>query len=288
MARTMFPLRPPDAAAPRIGLLATFRPDTVPEREVGFTFNPESCAESGVGDPDPCNTTHDKTIPDGPDLVEAEPFYAWAGDKCSLWDWQEREFQARARRQLAASLSYQVAHELWTGDQAQAQGSPNRFLASEDSDVLTDGATSITDAIARLEQGMANCIKGAGSGVIHLPPAAATYMHQLNLLVRQGNILQTILGTLVVVDAGYDGSSPLGTPATDDSVWAYATGGIIVRIGPERLVPEPGLDSGQAITRSTNTVEYRAERMAAVGWDGCCHLAVEMDIGWLNEGGPGS
>lgn len=287
MAEPLFPILAPAAEPPRIGLLRTFTPTQVEDREVGFTFNPESCGESGVGDPDPCNTEHSKDIPDNPDTVEGGPFYIWAGDKCSPWELERRDWQSRARRQLAATRSYQIAHELWTGDQADSQGSTtNKRLASEASDVLTAGATSPTDAIARLEQGLADCLKG-GRGVIHVTLHALTYLAALQLVRREGNLLLTVADTIVVADAGYTGSGPASDVA-DDSVWAYATGGIIVRVGPEHMVPGGNLGSGEAVDRATNTVEYRVEQKAAVGWDGCCHLAAEMDLGWLDLGGAGS
>ncbi len=89
----------------------------------------------------------------------------------------------------------------------------------------------------------------------------------------------------MIADAGYDGSSPYGAAAEDGSQWAYATGIPVVRLGPVAVYPD---SLAEAINRSTNTVEYRAERLAAVGWDGCCHLAAELNLGWADIGGLGS
>lgn len=290
MAPQLFPIPAPLAEPPRVGLLPTLGRTVVEvtnEREVDFTFSPEACGVSATGPGDPCATDLDtKTISDNPDSVGAWSFYVWAGDKCSPWELQ-RDWQGRARRQLAATLSYQVARELWTGDEASGQaGAPNRSLASIDSDVLTSSATSATDALARLEYALGDCAHGA-RGMIHATRHAATYWAQLGLIRREGALLLTYLDTLVVADAGYDGSGPEGQAATDDSQWAYATGPVLVRLGPERLLPEAD-DIASATNRSNNTVEWRAERKAAVAWDGCCHLAAEMDIGWADIGGAGS
>lgn len=283
------PITPPLAEEPRPGsgaLLPTLGravTNVEEDRLVGFTFNPENCGESGTIGVDPCVAASNKAIPDNEPIVAAWPFGIWAGDKCSPTE-LGRDWRGRARRQLAATRSYQVARELWTGAEADDAGAPNRRLADVDSDVLTDDATSPTDALARLEQGLADCIKGA-RGVIHATRHAATFWAQLGLLRREGNQLLTFLDTIVIADAGYDGSGPDGQAATDGSQWAYATGMPIVRLGPESTFPE---NMAQATNRSTNMVEFRAEQKAAVSWDGCCHLAVELELGWLDLGGAGS
>lgn len=292
MAQQVTPIPAPLAEPPRAGsgaLLPTLGrlvTEVANDRDVAFGFGPEACGASGVLSVDACLVSDSKTIGDNPATVEAWAFDVWAGDKCSPWE-IGRDWRGRARRQLAATLSYQVAHELWTGDMAVAMaGSPNPYLASLDSDVLTDGPTSPTDALAVLEYGLGQCTKGS-RGVIHASRHTATYWAQLGLLRREGAQLLTFLDTIVVADAGYDGSGPEGQAAVDGSQWAYASGIPIVRLGPERLVPD-GDDLGPALDRSTNLVEYRAERRAAVAWDGCCHLAAELDLGWADIGGAGS
>lgn len=255
------------------------------DRDVGFAFDPESCGVSGTLDGDSCGSGATKSIPDGRDNVEAWPFGVWSGDKCAPFQ-LTRDWRDRAIRQLDASISYQVARELWTGDEAQAMGAPNRYLASIDGDVLTERPTSPTDALAVLEQGLGDCAHGA-RGVIHATRHTATYWEALNLLRREGNMLLTALDTIVIADAGYDGSGQYGEDATDGSQWAYATGMPIVRVGPVFTIPDEG-DMAAATNRATNLVEWRAERKAAVSWDGCCHLAAELDLGWLDLGGAGS
>lgn len=297
MALPLTPIPAPPAEPPRLSLLRTFAPVEVPfptppvdpsdteaarQREsVGFTFEPESCPASGVGNPDPCNEDNDKPIPDGTPTVEAEPFYVWAGDKCSSFGSRDRDWQGRARRQLAATISYQVAHELWTGDQATEQGSPNMFLASPAADELTDGPVSPQDALALLEYGLGQCAKGQ-RGVIHATAALVTEWVGASLLHREGASLLTALDTIVVMDAGYDGSSPSGQPAEDGDQWAYATGRPIIRISPEVVIPDT---LAEALNRRTNKIEYRVEREAAISWDGCCLLAVEVDAPFPLLGG---
>lgn len=295
MPTDLFPITPPLAEPPRagsgallptLGRLVAGLDGGLPEREVGFAFNPENCGESGTLAEDPCDSTPStKTIPENLAQVRQQGFYVWAGDKCSPFPAIERDFRAFSLRQLQAALSYQVAHELWTGDRAAADGlTTNRSLASIDSDVLTSVPTSPTDALARLEYGLGDCAHGA-RGVVHADRITATFWGHLGLLRREGAQLLTFLDTIVVADAGYDGSGPDGQAAVEGSRWAYATGMPIVRLGPERVIPDT---MAQAVNRTTNEVEWRAERKAAVGWDGCCHLAVELDLDTANIGGPGS
>lgn len=274
----LFPIEAPFATPPRVGLLPTLNGgETVnDDKQVGFTYNPENCGESGVGDP--CDTDVSKDIPANQGNVEAAPFYIWAGDKCAPWE-LGRDWQGRARRQLRASESFQVAYELWTGDQAQGNGS-TRYLTNEvSSDVVTDVATSPTDAIAKLEYALGSCGKGR-RGMLHITTHLATYLFELSVIRREGSLILTGLDTIVVADAGYDGSGPYAA-AADDSQWAYATGIVQVRLGPEHVVPT---SMEEALNRSSNLVEYRAERQAAVAWDGCCHFAAEIDLGWAAVG----
>lgn len=293
----LFPITAPLAEPPRQGsgallpTLGRLAAEGLPEREVGFAFDPEGCGESDTLPEDPCDTTPaTKTIAENPGLVGAPGFVIWTGDKCSAFDFESRDFPGRAQRQLAAVRSYQVAHELWTGDEASSVTEPSdvtfRWLAHLDSDTLTAGPTSPTDALAELEYALGQCGKGR-RGVIHVTRHAATFLWSQQLLRREGNQLLTGLDTIVIADAGYDGSGPEGQPMVDGSQWAYATGMPIVQLGAERILPGRG-DTGAAINRGTNTIEWRAEQKAAVGWDQCCHLAAEINLQLADIGGAGS
>jgi hypothetical protein len=284
---------PQMAMPPRVGLIpsltAMMEEDAFTGQArwgAGYAFNPEGCGSGGVLNP--CG--HDeKEIADNPAVIDVEPFVVWAGDKCAPWQ-LDRDWKGRSRRQLAATESYQVARELWRGDLASVEIDnngdpwPNRWLASPDSDVLTDGPTSIVDAVACLEHAMGQCAKGQ-RGMIHVTRQAATYMATQYLVRREGNLLLTIHDTIVVPDAGYDGSGPDGQDAAEGSSWIYGTTMIQLRMSPVDTVPN---DMSEATLRTTNMVEFRAERLASAAWDHCCHLAVELDMSLCDIGGPGS
>lgn len=285
---------PPVASPPRLGLFATFPPDTNTGRgssdDVGFQFAPENCGEVGVAD---ACVSGEKDIPDAPDTVAADAFVVWAGDRCSAFG-RDRNREQRARNQLDAGESFAVARELWRGDIAQSSAlTDNKYLADPAADVLTASGglvqpTSATVALACLEQALGDCLHGA-RGVIHATRQVVTHWQALNLLRREGNVLLTALDTLVVADAGYDGSgfnnAGEAVDAEDGNVWAYATGPVVVRLGRVVTVPD---NVASAFDRSVNTEEWRAERLAAVGWSGCCHLAVSVDVPLCDIGGLGS
>lgn len=285
------PVQAQPAAPPRVGLVPQAR--VVNERDErwvgGFAYQPEGCAEAGTVDP--C-ASGSKTISDNAANVEFEPFGVWAGYKCSAHGDIEQDWRGRAERALEACTSKQVEAEFWTGEIAQAMdAAPNRYLASGDSDVLTDGAVPVNDALACLEQGLAEC--GCGSrGMIHATRQIVTLWQAGGALRRDGNQILTVNDTIVVPGAGYDGSGPDGQPAADGSVWAYATSLVDVRLSSIDVLPSnaSGLDALMrgALHRGENTVEVRAERLAAATWDGCCHFAVEIDASLCGFGGPGS
>jgi len=276
------PIAAPPAVPPRVGLIASAitPPTEQGERwQLGITYQPENCSGGGVGDP--CGGGS-KTIGPNADIVDYDPFYVWAGDQCSAFGFDAHDYIGRANRLLLASESFQIAREFWTGAQATASGWPNRFLASAASDVLSPG-TGLTpiQALSCLEMGLADCNDGQ-RGMIHATRQVALLWAQNGLIKREGNLVLTINDTIVVADAGYDGSDPDGNPATNGAVWAYATDMVTVRRGPIAVVPDK---FSEAVDRSVNLIEYRAERLAAATFDGCCHLAVQIAADVCGIGG---
>lgn len=295
----------PPAAPPSVGLVAAARdwgrtPDPIdPDNRWmnGYAYSPENCVAADVADP--CDPTFDFTPAANQGIVEAEPFLVWAPDECSAFDFRNRNYEARAIRVLEACESKQIARELWRGDLSIESGWNNSRLASLDSDVVGAAASAPKDALACLEQGLAECGCGA-QGMIHATRQLVTHWQGENLLRREGNLILTYLDTVVVPDAGYDGSGPPVAPgdtqpvkeAASGSIWAYATGMVFVKRGPIEVVPVVNgetVDIRNALARGNNTVSVRAQRMATATWDSrCCHLAVEVDMTLCGLGGAGS
>lgn len=302
------PVPAPPAQPPRLGLLPTIRAlgDVTERWEQGFAFAPEQCHSSGRGSWN-CAQGDAKTIQANPAVVQTRPFYVWAADKCAPFD-RTRDWQGRADRMLAASESFQISDELWTGTVAQASTEPdgvtpwpNRYLASPEADVLndpvTDGAFSPLNALACLEYAVGQCQNGS-RGVIHCTRQLATHWDHYGMLRREGNMLLTALDTIVIADAGYDGSGPAGQAESEGSQWAYATGMLQIRLGDVKHLPgtegewnelvaaqQFNTPDAQRFNPATNLIEVRSERSAAVSWDSCCHLAVNVDLPLCYVGG---
>jgi len=273
--------------APRVGLIASARVEQPPARpaaasdsdpvtrwEAGFAWEPVNvCTGGGVADP--CGTDA-LTASDSLDQQEYNPVLLWKADKCTSKGRVPRDPVARVRQALTACTSKLLAGELWEGTLAVAKGFPNRFLADPEANTLTDGAVSEASAIACLEEGLAAC--SCGTGMIHVTPGMMIRIADHGLIERFGNVFRTANDTIVVADAGYTGTGPEGQPASNGSVWAYATDMVDVRLGPIVTYPDSDAAAMTIGTAPDNTLTYRAQRLAAATWDGCCHLAVEVDI----------
>jgi hypothetical protein len=146
------------------------------------------------------------------------------------------------------------------------------------------GVVSVEVGVAKLEQGLADCGLGLG-GVIHLTRQAAQIAgSQGAIRMDSDGVLRTRLGTPVVAGSGYDPSlspaaatatvTPVPAPAAlgprADNQWGFATGPVYVYLGESQHV-------GEHLDISTNVLSVIAERPAAVYWDSCCAVSVQMD-----------
>lgn len=277
-----------------MGLIVAGRNPSDPDDrwENGITYEPECVPDSGTP-LDACDPAEVDT-PSANATVAWDPYFLQVGYNCGTFGWKGRDWQALVRRRLAADEERQLSAELWRGALARAEGYPNRFLASAAADVLTDGATGLTDGLACLEQYLAEC-NGGQQGMIHATTQVVDHWLALgHLLRREGNVLYTnSRDTIVVPGAGYDGSGPQspqplegqGTPeaAAEGSVWAYVTGIIEVRLGRVDVLGGP--DQPAQMDRTGNSVDLIAERAALASWDLCCHGAVELDVSLCSAGG---
>lgn len=236
--------------------------------QLGFSYRPTSCGCAQAWSWECGETKPDKDTPSAVDLVDYEPFHVVASSP----DCQHvGDPEAEARALLATTQSRAVEHELWTGTMVPG----NLHLASAHATVLGGGdPVAPRAALAALTQALASCA-GGHRGMIHAPVYATSLWE--DWLVEEGDVLRTMSrGDIVVPGAGYPGTSPAGAVPADGTVWAYATGLVSVLLGDVEVVPD---DDGQALDRRTNSLIYRAERVAAASWDGCCHFAVLVNLG---------
>lgn len=255
----------------------------------GWEFQPEGCGLGGR-DSIECEGNTGVMEPErGPANVEGDPVWIWAGDTCSTFGTADRDWQGRARRQLQLIESYELADELWDGTITQADSLANMWLAGPavESDTVTTGPTDPVPALACIEAGLANAMKGA-QGMVHVTVQVLTHLVAADAVQRSGNLWVTPNGHIVVADAGYSGAGPGGS-APGASQWAYGTPIIGVRLAPVQIIPGD-LDGARmlaaAMDRGVNDITVVAGRLAGFQWSSeCAHIAAELDVAVCAIGG---
>lgn len=290
MAQPRMVVQAPSVLAPAVGLLQTVRPvvhGSTPDEmrwEGGLTFLPNGCVTAHVAS-NQCSTgPHDDKPADTlPAIVQYDPYIVWTGAKCTTLQGVGRnELEPRMRTALELTQGVSIENELWTGAQAIADGSPNLYLAGGspnfvDLSPLGSDVSPGAYGLAALQEFIANC-SPSGRGMIHATANVVT-MWQSKMIVRNENgLILDLYGNWIVAGNGYDGSDPDGNiDATGETAYAYATGLVDVHLSQITSLPDPDRLI-EAVRRSDNTVEWRAERVAAAVFDGCCHAGVRVGI----------
>lgn len=288
MVTMLSPVLAPPAQPPRVSLLQSvqlIQGDELGRWEAGYEFVPLGVGAGGVVAAEWCagETARDGERPPG--IVGARPYWVWEARECTSLQMRYAQAAAEARQLLQVTESYHVAREFWRGDEATAAGADwddQPVLARPSSDTLTNGAVDFVEALACLERGLASAQRGR-RGMIHATPELVTHWASKYVVYRDGNQLVTLLGTIVVTDAGYDGSGPNGEAAADNSQWAYATGMVQVRLGDTTVLP--GTEA-EELNRQVNTTEVYAQRLVSPSWDLTAHLAVEVAVPLCLMGPP--
>lgn len=242
----------------------------------GVSYEQRPC--SGGGTYDPCDPDPVEVTSLG-DPVYVAGFPIKVGSACSALD----GYTVARLPELVADLlwvrqHYIAGREFWTGEQAQASGWDNPYLQNAATVTTVGYSLSTCGGLAALEDAIGNECSG-GAAVIHASPALATAWARDFQVQRVGDVLYTTAqGTPVISGPGYLGTGPDYTDPTEESAgttWAYATGLLDVRLGPA-VRSEPIATN---IDKDTNKVTVWGERLAQISWDGCCHLAVQIDLG---------
>lgn len=297
------------AAAPPLSLLRVpgvlYTPSAAQSHWLsGVAFEPEACTNTldldgdvtdipywwntCSGDAETANAAEyfgfgTKAIGLNPDPVEVAPFVLWAGYQCTSLDVGHgprlAEIEAKTRRRLEAITPAAVEHELWTGQVATQMGATNDHLTDSTVTTIQGGAPlGYVTALAEIEQALFDR-DHRGGHMIHAQPRVVTAWMSDGLvsLVPGRTHLETALGTIVVPGSGYPGTSPdpLNTAASYAYSWAYGTGFVRAIVGPISVTP-PG--SAQSTDRENNDQEIRAERDAAVFWDGCALVGAYVSL----------
>lgn len=248
--------------------------------------------DGGVGGAyDPCNAT---AMSPGAlaGAQTGEAFVVWEAESCSALGEERFVAVERAKNLLEATTSKRIASELWKGTLAQAQGWTNRRInnptAAGNKGLINGGAAvNRIAAFAALEQAIGEQGSGA-TYYIHCTRRTASFWIAEHLIHRVGNRLVSELGTVIIADAGYDGSAANGTVTADGTkAWAYATGPIRLWVSdPEvqtsnQASPVPDISADDAIAegfdRVNNLITVRAYRYAVAVFDSPVHVGVFVD-----------
>lgn len=278
----------PPARPPRYSLLIAAPSITDSVRwQAGVTFAPEGCGDGGrvaidcIGGTDPIDPA------ENPEWATSDAFAVWAADRCSTFGRAARDYAGRARRQLEATQSFQIAAEVWGGSLVgepillgSSEVNENLPLTDVSSDRVTTTAVAPVDALAMVVGALGACGQGR-QGMIHVTPQVLEHLITNSAVYRDAGLWYSAMGHLIVADDGYDGSGPGGVPASTTQ-FIYGTSMMQVRLGEIMTVPsepESGeIDWPAAVDPYTNLVTVIAQRPALVEWDRCCHIAAEVNI----------
>lgn len=275
----MFTEVPPvQAAAPTTGLLVSaIRPRGESEQSWvnGFAWRTERCPTwQGY---EPCDTLATAPAADGNGIEYHRPVAYRVRDECTTLS---GEFDtSRVERMADAVASHVIAEELWEGTITQANpydtrdetGRTNNYLARPTATIVGVGPYPIHEAVGLLEEA-ARRDAGGQQVVIHMP-LRLVEADGIDI-VRNGNLMYTRAGSLVIADSGYTGTGPAGEAASDTSAWLYATGPVTVRTTNVDIGTEPA----STLDRSINRRTVWANRVFAATFDPCTHFAIQAAL----------
>lgn len=238
----------PEPRGLRYGLLvAATGPLELPDHAIssGVRYEPVSCGFARLYPIEcPTDTPTHKVFDGDDELVDVETFVAYATLQCApvgrSWD----------------SMRTRVLRRLANGEQSIAEQALNeQILADPDLEPVGVGdPTSFTDTIASLEQWLygQDGANYGNVGYLHAPVRMAEHAARTGLIVKDGPLMRTVLGTVWVFGGGYP-----------DDGRIYATGNTTVWRSPDPIVP----DLPQTFDRVTNVSYALAERPYAVAYD---------------------
>jgi len=211
----------------------------------------------------------------------ATPFTVFAEYTCSPVGRTEAETNALASDALARVEGWWVERAVWTGTSGgRTTVWPHLASSTELVDpqnITLQSAASVAatgdaaHALGAVEASLADCYHG--QGVIHMAPEALPTFVAWDLVEEDNGVLHTAAGNLVVVGTGYDGSSPIGTAAADQTSWIYATGAVFGYRSDMRVTT-----LAESFNRAENTVHMLAERTYVLGFE-CCLIAALVNLG---------
>lgn len=203
----------------------------------------------------------------GVPLESALPFTVYASFSCSpIGNWDRAEDRARAA--LLSGEERAVEAMLADGTHATSRALTN--ASSVDATPTPGTPVTIAQGLAILEEYIG--LNGKGQGVI-VGNRRDILLANTNgkLITREGDHLETIVGTPVAALSGFDGrTGPNNDAAGTGEAWLFGLGSRPLILRSDSFLTsarEQSLDTG------TNDLDVLAERTYALGWD-CFTVAV--------------
>lgn len=236
MAPMFEPVTPVPAEPPTTGLVASARtPSDSARWESGLAWRSERCPSAAGFDPCGSDFEDPAAGPDGDGITYYRPVSFRVFDQCSTRD---RSYDAqRVVRQAAAVTSWMVARELEQATISRAnpyvspesEGDPlavNAYLAqAAGTQIVSGGPFTPLAGLGALEEAARDGMLG-GDPFLHVAPRLIPLME--NALERNGAILRTKTGAIVVADAGYTATGPFsagGAEVQTVTITGTPTGG---------------------------------------------------------------
>lgn len=240
----------PEPLGLRYGLLRTAGPIDLPTHGLagGIVYEPVSCGFArSYGTL--CHTderTGEKTFDPDETPIERESFVVYASLACGSAGKKTIDLETKVRRRLA------------NGEQTVAEAGMATILAAGATPLVAPGVM-ITDVVGELEQWLYGSDTTAPAdaqygnvGYLHASPRIAAHAVDADLIVQDGPLFRTRMGTIWVFGGGYP----------DDGT-IYISGNVTIWRSPDVFVPEPR----QILNRTTNQYHLIAEREYAVSYD---------------------
>lgn len=236
----------------------------------GFQIPAEDCGTVRPYDAN-CATHPAKTFDEGLDYMVSEPYWVYATRQCGTVGTTPEGAAASVRRRLLAGEQRAVEEQLWGGGASLAVDPQLTALPALGVTTVVPTAPGSSAAIAALEDAFYDTYGYVGT--IHINMRAYGNLAYGDLLVRNAGTLNTPMGSVWSIGAGYGITGPEGVAPAAGNVWAFMTPPVLIRRS-EVIVP-PVL---AALDRTTNQYMSLAERVYAHTWVCDSVFAVEVPI----------
>ena len=262
-------IAPPGITGHRFGLFsASAMPDDDGRWQLGVEYEPLTGAIADLRASECVDDYTDTITPASvPAPVDGIPFVVVGGYNCKATSRPIEDAEERARLALIGGEERAVEEALMTSAVSNAPAFPGATLV-EGGDPI-----SLANAFSNFERLMG--VNYHSAGVIHLPRSLAPFAYDRGLIFREGQQLQTVLGTPVAAGAGYDAGnqSPAGADPGEGQAWVYATGAVTIRRGEIFVQP----DEQHYLDKANNDLVILAQRDYLVTFTGPVFAAL-VDI----------